>query len=525
MLNVNDKKLFSNLIAQMAAIINAVPGEVYVIKDVDTLVILQRRIPESDIKSQLSQYNDIFAKQSGAGIPEITNSMIAYVRIKVLLESDVDTFDGKAYRELFKECKSQITRINNIIRLTKTSALTAEEYQKDRIAITLKKNEAFIVCLEAEMASIEKKLERMPKVEEDYVEPVKEAVPPNRTDKLPKEKKEGILGKLEKKVNARKEKKEIGEFLRNEEKKQSKTCCEEIPFYDRNLSFNTSLVCKDMPAYTLMKRRNNIYFGLSKNVGKSNYDNADGTLVELTRATEEFLQFMTEDLLGGEFQLNPFSEKEKESMGMYFDFVTRCFEVHIGVTLTVREYMNFKGYYNQLVSKMFELECQQKEDYYKALILADRYMGYMRCYGLECTDLRDEVIENIIVEDSTSYVSDIELILNNHIVDEGAKADLEQLKNDVVNFHKEKLEHLPEVIEQPVEIFPPVLATEVTQNNYMQIVIQLLDNKREVVDEALYASDNIKQALFDYERKEACVKRLGLRNNGVDVFYKEEVNR
>lgn len=139
MLNVNDKKLFSNLIAQMAAIINAVPGEVYVIKDVDTLVIMQRRLPESDIKSQLSQYNDIFAKQSGAGIPEITNSMIAYVRIKVLLESDVDTFDGKAYRELFKECKSQITRINNIIRLTKTSALTAEEYQKDRIAITLKK--------------------------------------------------------------------------------------------------------------------------------------------------------------------------------------------------------------------------------------------------------------------------------------------------------------------------------------------------------------------------------------------------
>ena len=59
----------------------------------------------------------------------------------------------------------------------------------------------------------------------------------------------------------------------------------------------------------------------------------------------------------------------------------------------------------------------------------------------------------------------------------------------------------------------------------MQLVIQLLDDKREVVDEALYASENIRQALFDFERKDACIKRLGFRNNGVDVFYKEEVNR
>ena len=166
MLSTNDNKVLMNLISQMGAIINAIPGESYSIADIDTLVIMQRRLPESDIKKQLSQYNDIFAKQAGAGIPDITNSMIAYIRIKTLLESGVDTFDGKAYRELFKECKNQIARIGNIIRLTKTSSLTAEEYQKDRIAVTLQKNEAFIVCLESEMTSIEKKLERMPKVEE-----------------------------------------------------------------------------------------------------------------------------------------------------------------------------------------------------------------------------------------------------------------------------------------------------------------------------------------------------------------------
>ncbi|WP_207647346.1 hypothetical protein [Parasporobacterium paucivorans] len=510
----------------MGTIINAIPGEVYTITDVDTLVIIHRRLTESDIKRQLSQYNDIFVKQTGAGIPDITNSMIAYVRVKVLLESGVDTFDGKVYRELFKECKNQITRINNIIRLTKTSALTAEEYQKDRIAATLKKNEAFIVCLEAEMASIEKKLDRLPKVEEEETNPIQT----KEVTKIPQEKKEGFLERLEKKVNARKEKKEIGEFLRNEEKKQAKTCCEEIPYYDRNLVFTVSMVCKDIPAYTLLRRKNNIYFGLSKNVGKSNYDNSDGTLVELTKASEEFLQFMTEDLLGGEYTLNPFSEQEKEGMEMYFDFVTRCFEVHIGVTLTVREYLNFKVYYNQLVSMMFDLERQQKEDYYKALILADRYQCYMRCYGLEYTDSRDKAIEHILSECNENYISDIELILNNHIVDSGAKDDLEQLKEEIEHFHmKVEIADASVAVCEPVKVLPQVMQQEIpheiTQNNYMQIVIQLLDGKREVVDEALYAGDNIRQALFDFERKDACIKRLGFRNNGVDIFYKEEVSR
>ena len=533
MLSTNDNKVLMNLISQMGAIINAIPGESYSIVDVDALVIIQRRLPESDIKKQLSQYNDIFAKQAEVGILDITNSMIAYIRIKTLLESGVDTFDGKAYRELFKECKNQIARIGNIIRLTKTSSLTAEEYQKDRIAITLQKNEAFIVCLESEMTSIEKKLERMPKVEE--------IAEPEQVDETYKKiskdvsqtswkKREGLFERLEKKVNARKEKKQINEFLKNEEKKQAKTCCEEIPYYDRNLAFTESKVCKDIPAYTLLKKKNNVYFGLSKNVGKSNYDNSDGSLVELTKASEEFLQFMTEDLLGGEYTLNPFSQEEKRGMEMYFDFVTRCFESHIGVTLTIREYLNFKIYYNQLVSLMFELERQDKEDYYKALILSDRYLGYMRCYGLECIDARDEIIEQIVKECNANYLSDIDLILNNHIVDAGAKDDLEQLKGEIEHFHKKV-----EIVDDPVaiceqienlsQITRQVVPQEFTQNNYLQLVIQLLDDKREVVDEALYASENISQALFDFERKDACIKRLGFRNNGVDVFYKEEVNR
>lgn len=56
----------------------------------------------------------------------------------------------------------------------------------------------------------------------------------------------------------------------------------------------------------------------------------------------------------------------------------------------------------------------------------------------------------------------------------------------------------------------------------MQIVIQILNKDMEVVDEALYAGSNISQALHDYQSKVGYVKRLGFRNNGQDIFCKEE---
>ena len=534
MLEASDQKVLLSMLSEMGTIINAVPKEVYVNKDAETLLIMQRRLPESELKRLLVQYNEIFARQTGAGIPDITNSMIAYVKIKILLEAGTDSFDGHAYRELYKECKNQIARTNNIIRLTKASAVTAEEYQKDRIESTLKKNSAFIASLESEIAAVEKKLERLPK-EEEVKEAVAEEVRPVKDANKPV-KKDGWMESLRKIFTARKEKKELDERLKNEEKKQSKTFCEEIVYYDKSLVFTECKICKDIPAYSLMKRKNNVYFGMSKNVGKTAYNNSDGSLVELTRATEEFLQFMTEDLLCGEYALGIFSEEEKAGMQMYFDFMTRCFEQHIGVTLTVREYLNYKIYYNRLVSMMFELERREKEDYYKALILADRYLGYMKSYTLECAMSRDDIIKDLVNDDCSAYVGDLDLILDNHIVEQGAKEDLENLKHDMEYFHKEeKEETIPAVVESAEDVqvlhpemiqtvMPRVYPSGVTQN-IMQIVIQILDAKKEVIDEAIYAGDNIGQALYDYERKDACIKRLGFRNNGVDVFYKEEAKR
>ena len=68
---------------------------------------------------------------------------------------------------------------------------------------------------------------------------------------------------------------------------------------------------------------------------------------------EEFIQFMSVDLLTGEYDLKEFSLQEKKSMQMYFNFITACFQKFMGTTTNVQEYMAFKEYYNKLVILIF----------------------------------------------------------------------------------------------------------------------------------------------------------------------------
>lgn len=209
--------------------------------------------------------------------------------------------------------------------------------------------------------------------------------------------------------------------------------------------------------------------------------------------------------------------------------------------LTVQEYLAFKTYYNQLVKRMFELEEKEKKSYYRALILADAYLRYMESYDLECADDEVTIITNIINESNEGYISDLKLIIDNHIVDAGAKEDLDELIRKIREFNKrESDDKMVDEVQQklPAEVVAPVPSFDgtgyvpqmygmpafpVVNQGIMQIVIQILNQDREIVDEALYAGDNIRQALYDYSTKDAYIKRLGFRNNGTDVFYKEEV--
>ncbi len=536
MLAETDKKVLKGLLPEMATIVNLIPGEVFTCKDADALLILQRRLPDSDLKNELVLFNEIFVKQKGANILDITNSYTAFVNIKVLLESDSDCFDGHSYRALFKECKNQVVRTNNIVRLTNTSALTADDYQKDKIDLVLRKNSSFLAALSNLMDSVEKRLERYPTdevMEKDEKELDEEVCP---TTPCLKEKRKSFVELIIEFKKERDSKKEKDEFLKAEEEKKAQTYCKEIPFYDRSLVFTEHMVCRDIPQFSILKKKSNVYFGHTRNISHGYYDNTDESLWELTKASDEFIQFMTENLLSDEFELKAFTSQDKQGMQMYFNFMNKCFETYIGVVLTVREYLDFKGYYNNLVIKMFALEKQQKEEYYQALALAEKYLECMKIYCLDCADSKEDVITNILSEDVINYLADVDMILKNHIVVDEARTQLMELQQSMEHFRKEEKQADIVVVEKEAEEIvstPPLvqipmfqaIQPQYVQQNMMQIVVQILDDKHEVLDEALYAGDNIRQALLDYERKDAYIKRLGFRNNGVDVFYKEEVNQ
>ena len=539
----NEIMILEKMLPQLANVMNVIPGEVVRMKESETILILQRRMEKSDLQQAIIEYNTIFAEKNGTTLDKIKKATTAYVRIKVLVENKESDFEARSYRELIKEFKTQIVKVNNIIHLTEVNSMIADDYQKEKIELVLEKNKAFLEVFQMEIENLEEKLERMPVDEEQPAESedISKEQSPKPERKPRKAGLSSVISSISKKMEKSQEKKYVDEQLKNVEKNQSETKCVEIPFYDKSLMFTDRIECKDIPAYVLLKRKNNIYFGMKRNVGKNSYDNRDQSLIELTEATEEFLQFMSEDLLSDEFELKKFSDKEKAGLRMYFDFVSRCFQKHIGLTLTVQEYLAFKTYYNQLVKRMFELEEKEKESYYRALILADAYLRYMESYDLECAEDEETIITNIIRESNEGYINDLKLIIDNHIVDAGAKEDLEELIRKISKFNQRKSDDkATEEVQQkqPAEVLAQVSSFDraeyvpqmygmpafpVMNQGMMQIVIQILNQDREIVDEALYAGDNIRQALYDYSTKDAYIKRLGFRNNGTDVFYKEEV--
>ena len=515
----------------MAQIINAIPGETYANKEAETLLIMQHRLPESDLKKQIEIYNAIFAKQGGASISDITDSAIAYVKIKVLSEAELLDFDSKSLRDLIKECRVNIDKTTNILRLSKTHLLTADEFQKEKIEKTAKKNEAFISALEEVIAEVEKRIERMPKPLElperefDFADEDKEAKKPVQ-DK-PIQPKASVTERIQKFISSGREKREMEERLKDVEKEDAETGCKEIPFYDKTLYATEVMPCKDFGCYSLLKRKDNVYFGLTKNLKEKVYDNKDQSLIELTEITEEFLQFMTADVLTEEYELHAFTEDEKIGMRMYFNFVSKSFEKHIGNTLTVSEYLAFKRYYNRLVREVMRLDEEKHRNYYRALPIAEEYMELMASYNMVLSESKREIVEGIIAGKSDAYLENLDLIIEHHIVDEEAKKDLLLLKERIVyfadedHFCKPDKELEPDKA-KPVQILPAGFIPQIPMYQQvgaplignMYFTLQCLNENREVMDEAYFATANMPQAMEDYRNKEAYIKRFGLIQDG-----------
>ena len=548
MIEARELDILSKLLSDMASVLNVTPGSVYSSKEADTLLVMQRRMSDCELKYELSIYNEIFAKEKGASIIDIVNSAVAFIKFKILVNARADSFDAYTLRELIKEFRSQVARTNNIIRLSQANVMTAEAYQKEVIELTIRKNEAFIKAFEVEITEVERKIARMPVVIEEVAEddnevkekPVEVVRKPTFFEQ--------VKGRITKAVEDRKEKQVIDEFLREEEKKTSDTLCVEIPFYDDTLTFTEMLPCKDMSAYCLLKRKDNVYFGLCRNVSKTVYNNRDKSLIELTEITEEFIQFMAYDLLSGEYDLKEFSVQEKKSMQMYFNFVTSCFQKNMGNTVNVQEYMAFKSYYNRLVQTSFELEERRHSDYYRALPLVEQYMAYMESYNMAFAENKKQLIKRVIDADTLGILEDLGQIMDNHMVEKNARKKLEELQQKIRYFGEQDLfkeEPIAEDVMPPTFIKRPIMMTgeidptpesldpsinfKATEYNdgqmvsvedmqRIQIKIQFLNQNHVITDEALFATSNVRQAVYDYLCKRAFIKKIGLYVNEKDIF-------
>ena len=533
---MEEKKIIKEMLPDLGQIINAVPGEAFASKDAETLLIMQRRLEESDLKSNLTIYNLIFAKRENVTIEDITASAIAFVKMKVLIQEDLISFDAKSLRDLIKECRLYVDKMTNIIRLSKTHVMTANAYQKEKIERTICKNEALIEALENTILDVEKQIERIPKpllteeepdtdIDSDTEQEKKIAVPVEKNKLRLSEKVSNFLGE-------RRNKQEIENRLKNAEKESSDTRCLEIPFYDKSLVATEVLPCKDFSCFVLLKRKENVYFGMTKNLKGNTYDNTDQSLIELTEISDEFLQFMTVDIMSDEFKLHAFSKEEKEGMQMYFNFMSKCFEKQIGITLTVSEYLNFKTYYNKLVSKVLELEKLRRHDYYRALPIAEEYMVLMDSYNMIQSETKAQIIDAIISENVSVYVENMELLLEHHLVDEVAKDEVRLLSEKMIYFSdenhfassKEELEVKEEVDVMPAGMqgipfgympqIPMIQAGMMPIAGNMYFTLQCLNEDREIVDEAHFSTANMSLAMQDYNSRKAFIKRFGLVQDG-----------
>ena len=108
-------RILQNKIDAMSSIYNAVAGESFRFIESDTLLILQRRMQESDLLIELSRYNEIFLKTDAVEIADIVKSGTAYIRIRCLVTEKSLFYTPVLLRQLIKDYKMQMTKVTNII--------------------------------------------------------------------------------------------------------------------------------------------------------------------------------------------------------------------------------------------------------------------------------------------------------------------------------------------------------------------------------------------------------------------------
>ena len=167
---MDEIQIIERLLPQMSEVMNVIPGEEFRMKDSDTLLILQRRMENSDLCMELQAFNEIFSDKDGCSLHKLRTSAVALIKIRLLIERKERDFNARSLRLLIKEFHVQSTKVENIIHLSSVNAMAASDYQRERIEQTLKKNNAFLDAFRIEIETLEKRIERMPVSDEELEE-------------------------------------------------------------------------------------------------------------------------------------------------------------------------------------------------------------------------------------------------------------------------------------------------------------------------------------------------------------------
>ncbi len=286
---------------------------------------------------------------------------------------------------------------------------------------------------------------------------------------------------------------------------------DETPMLGNDFSFDSMIECKDMSAYALFSNKRYMCFGLKDHIrNKHHYDNSDETLLHLKKINKDVVQFMTSDLLSGDYVLNRFNSEEIWALRAYFDFMCRVFKREISKTVTLREYVEFKQYYNKLCETKLMLDEEERARRKHVHDLYVKYSDYAELYNV---DIREE--SGLINEDVDSFLSDISFIMENHVGDPDVKDILKALFDDIKGLKPEpKPEVKPEPIIEPVEPEVEVTTNEdfPALNNDYKLTVMCYNDDGDIEDRASYAVGNIDRAVSTYLQKEAFLKKLCIKD-------------
>lgn len=311
----------------------------------------------------------------------------------------------------------------------------------------------------------------------------------------------------------------------NEETVESDSCSylREEPMQGTDFDFDTEIPCKDLNEYSLFINKHFTCFGLKKNVRKKHYDNTDETLLKLTAIDNTVIQFMTEDLLSGEYTLTKFSGEDVRALKKYFSFMCTIFAREIGKTATLREYVEFKQYYNSLCETKLMLDTEARARRELIHKLYSMYSDYAELYNVDVKSKDMLINENI-----EPIVSDLTYILNEHVCDETVKEVIKTLIDNVKALRPEPVKIETEVRSVDEEVFNDDIAVErpndetpaVILNDSYKIVISCYDEDGNRTDGASYGVLNIERAVAAFLEKEAFVKRVSVKkdNEAYDIF-------